>query len=241
MSGKSIFYSALVLTAGIIAAALIFTNTWKQNSQANQTIQVTGSAKRLLTSDQGVVRAGLRVEMGSQVDAYRQLQAQQPVLLDFLRKAGFAEVDVKFFPASNYTLYNYNNMGEQTSIRAFVYDMRFEVFNKDVKKIEDLSFALSSLIEQNIQIADVQTQFYYSGLADLKIEIQAEAAKDAMERAERIAASTGRKLGPLTGARMGVLQITPPNTNTISDYGMNDASSIEKEITAVVSGTFLIQ
>jgi uncharacterized protein len=241
MSGKSIFYSALVLTAGIIAAALIFTNTWKQNSQANQTIQVTGSAKRLLTSDQGVVRAGLRVEMGSQVDAYRQLQAQQPVLLDFLRKAGFAEVDVKFFPPSNYTLYNYNNMGEQTSIRAFVYDMRFEVFNKDVKKIEDLSFALSSLIEQNIQIADVQTQFYYSGLADLKIEIQAEAAKDAMERAERIAASTGRKLGPLTGARMGVLQITPPNTNTISDYGMNDASSIEKEITAVVSGTFLIQ
>lgn len=241
MSGKSIFYSALVLTAGIIAAALIFTNTWKQNSQANQTIQVTGSAKRLLTSDQGVVRAGLRVEMGSQVDAYRQLQAQQPMLLDFLRKAGFAEEDVKFFPASNYTLYNYNNMGEQTSIRAFVYDMRFEVFNKDVKKIEDLSFALSSLIEQNIQIADVQTQFYYSGLADLKIEIQAEAAKDAMERAERIAASTGRKLGPLTGARMGVLQITPPNTNTISDYGMNDASSIEKEITAVVSGTFLIQ
>lgn len=241
MTGKSVFYSALVLTAGIIAAAVIFTNTWKQNSQSNQTIQVTGSAKRLLTSDQGVVRAGLRVELGSQVDAYRQLQAQQPILLDFLQKAGFTEADVKFFPPSNYTLYNYNNMGEQTSIRAFVYDMRFEVFNKDVKKIEDVSFALSSLIEQNIQIAEVQTQFYYSGLADLKIEIQAEAAKDAMERAERIAASTGRKLGPLTGARMGVLQITPPNTNTISDYGMNDASSIEKEITAVVSGTFLIQ
>lgn len=241
MSGKSIFYSALVLTAGILAAALIFTNTWKQNSQANQTIQVTGSAKRLLTSDQGVVRAGLRVEMGSQVEAYRQLQAQQPPLLEFLQKAGFDVQDVKLFPPSNYALYNYNNMGEQTSMRAYVYDMRFEVFSNDVKKIESLSFALSSLIEQNIQIADVQTQFYYSGLADLKIEIQAEAAKDAMERAERIAASTGRKLGPLTGARMGVLQITPPNTNTISDYGMNDASSIEKEITAVVSGTFLIQ
>jgi len=241
MSGKTTLYNALIITAGILASTLIFTNTWKQNSQSNQTIQVTGSAKRLLTSDRGVVRAALRVEQTSQVEAYRLLQAQQPMLLDFLQKAGFKPQDVKLFPPSNYTLYNYNSMGEETGIRAFVYEMRFQVFNADVKKIEAVSFALSGLIEQKIQITDVQTQFYYSGLADLKIEIQAEAAKDAMERAARIAASTGRKLGPLTGARMGVLQITPPNTNIISDYGMNDASSVEKEITAVVSGTFLIQ
>jgi hypothetical protein len=40
---------------------------------------------------------------------------------------------------------------------------------------------------------------------------------------------------------MGVLQITPKNSNVISDYGMNDVTSIEKEITAVVSASFEIK
>lgn len=33
--------------------------------------------------------------------------------------------------------------------------------------------------------------------------------------------------------QMGVFQITAVNSNEISDYGINDTSSIEKEITAV--------
>jgi hypothetical protein len=44
----------------------------------------------------------------------------------------------------------------------------------------------------------------------------------------------------LTGARMGVLQITPVLSNNVSDYGMNDLSSIEKKITGVVSATYRI-
>ena len=86
-----------------------------------------------------------------------------------------------------------------------------------------------------------QPEYYYTKLADLKIEIQAAAAKDAMTRGQKIAEATSRKLGTLTNARMGVLQITPKNSNMISDYGMNDVSSIEKELTAVVNASFEIE
>ena len=75
----------------------------------------------------------------------------------------------------------------------------------------------------------------------MKIQIQAEAAKDAMIRGEKVAEATNRKLGTLTNARMGVLQITPENSNQTSDYGINDASSIRKEITAVVNANFEIE
>jgi len=37
------------------------------------------------------------------------------------------------------------------------------------------------------------------------------------------------------------LQITPINSNMVSDYGMNDVSSIDKEITAVVNASFEIK
>ena len=75
----------------------------------------------------------------------------------------------------------------------------------------------------------------------MKIEIQAEAAKDALVRADRIADATDRSLGALRSARMGVLQITAKNSNEVSDYGMNDVSSIDKVITAVVSASFQIR
>ncbi|MHB9012989.1 MAG: SIMPL domain-containing protein, partial [Ignavibacteriaceae bacterium] len=39
----------------------------------------------------------------------------------------------------------------------------------------------------------------------------------------------------------GVLQITPRFSNQVSDYGINDLTSIDKEITAVVNASFEIE
>ncbi|OQB37667.1 MAG: hypothetical protein BWY06_02289 [Candidatus Latescibacteria bacterium ADurb.Bin168] len=40
---------------------------------------------------------------------------------------------------------------------------------------------------------------------------------------------------------MGVFQITPRNSTMVSDYGINDTSSREKDVTAVVSVTFAVE
>ena len=109
-----------------------------------------------------------------------------------------------------------------------------------MQKIKDLSISLSSLVERGLDVQTDMPEFIYTKIDDIKIDIQSEAAKNAMIRAERIAESTGRRLGPLRNARMGVIQITPVNSTVISDYGMNDVSSIRKEITAVVSASFEI-
>ena len=69
----------------------------------------------------------------------------------------------------------------------------------------------------------------------------AEAAKDAKKRAEQVAASTDSSIGNVRTARMGVLQITPADSNEVSDSGMNDTSSLDKDITAVVNLSFEIK
>jgi hypothetical protein len=96
-------------------------------------------------------------------------------------------------------------------------------------------------VEKGLDINVEQPEYLYTKLDDLKIEVQAAASKNAMERAAKIAEATGRNLGTLRSARMGVIQITPHNSNVISDLGMNDATSIEKEITAVISASFEIK
>ena len=45
----------------------------------------------------------------------------------------------------------------------------------------------------------------------------------------------------MRSARMGVLQITPKFSNAVSDYGINDLSSIDKEIVGVVNASFQIE
>ena len=66
----------------------------------------------------------------------------------------------------------------------------------------------------------------------------AEATKDAKARAEAIASSTGNKVGAVRSAKTGVFQITSRNSTDVSDYGIYDTSSLEKDITAVVSVQF---
>ncbi|MFA5160529.1 MAG: SIMPL domain-containing protein, partial [Candidatus Omnitrophota bacterium] len=42
-------------------------------------------------------------------------------------------------------------------------------------------------------------------------------------------------------AKMGVFQITPVNSTEISDWGMNDTTSLDKKVTAVVNASFSIE
>ncbi len=68
-----------------------------------------------------------------------------------------------------------------------------------------------------------------------------EAANDAKLRAEKIAAITGNKIGTVRSARMGVLQITSADSTEVSDSGINDTSTIDKDMTAVVNISFAVE
>ena len=68
-----------------------------------------------------------------------------------------------------------------------------------------------------------------------------EATKDARARAEVIAEAAGSNVGSVRSAATGVVQITPRFSTEVSDYGMNDVTSIEKDITTVVKVTFALK
>ncbi|MCY7337039.1 MAG: SIMPL domain-containing protein, partial [Chamaesiphon sp.] len=71
-----------------------------------------------------------------------------------------------------------------------------------------------------------------------RIEMVAEATKDAKARAESIAKTTGNRVGGVRSADTGVFQITPRYSTAVSNEGRYDTTSIDKDITAVVSVKF---
>ena len=231
----------MFLGLSFIISAWLVTGTWKETKKASDVITVTGSAKQLFNSDLGVLSASLVATAGTQEQAFRELQRQRPLLLAFFREKGVPEVAIQ--PQAPYvqSVEEYINGNPTGRILSHTYYQNFRIELQDVALVERLAVDLAGLIEQGVNIRTYQPEYYYTKIADVKIEIQAAAAKDAAERAARIAEATGSKLGTMRTARMGVLQITPPNSNQVSDYGMNDVSSIEKEITAVVSASFEIE
>lgn len=236
------FLPAVILAVSFLIGVVIIANVWKSNQRANQTITVTGSAKKDIVSDLGFLRGTISVQSSSLQSAFDELNRQKPILISYLNSKGFPKDKINFFTINSYPIYKTNEQGYQTSIvLGYVYNQRIEIKSTDVYKIKELSLDITSLIQKGVVFNVEQPEYHYTKMADLKIEIQAEAAKDAMIRAQKIATATDGTLGPMRTARMGVLQITPRFSNAISDYGINDLSSIEKEISGVVNASFEIE
>ena len=239
---SNLIIPGIIISAGLIICAIIVSLTWRQNYRMNQTITVTGSAKQDITSDLGFLRGTISARASNPESSYNQLVAQKPTVISFLESKGIPKEKITFFTISNYPVYEITSSGMQTqNIIGYIYNQRFEISSEDVNKIKEISLDISSLVQKGVSLMVEMPEYHYTKIADLKIEIQAEAAKDAMKRAKKIASSTDRDLGPLRNARMGVIQITPKFSNMVSDYGINDLSSIDKEITAVVSASFEIE
>lgn len=233
---------SIIISAAIIICSIIIAVTWKSNYTSNQTINVTGSAKRDITSDLGVLRGTITAQAPTAESAYRELLRMKPILVSYLSSKGFPENKIEFYTINSYPVYEIGANGYQTgTIKAYNYNQRIEIQSEDVNRIKDISLDIPSLIERGVNFNVEQPEYHYTKLAELKIDVQADAAKDAMVRAEKIAKATGRSLGTMRDARMGVIQITPKLSNQVSDYGINDLSSIEKEITAVVNASFEIK
>ena len=238
---NNIIVASIVFSIALVLSAIIIALTWKSNYTAMQTISVTGSAQKEIVSDLGVLRGTLSVASPDKETAYRMLNDQMPVVINYLKTKGFPEDEIEFFTINNYEQYEQNDKGYRTDkVSAYIYSQRIEIQSKDVYKIKEVSLDIPSLVEKGLNFNVEAPEYHFTNLDSLKIEMQALASKNAMLRAKNIAEATDRDLGPMTDARMGVLQITPVLSNEVSGYGINDLSSIDKKITAVVSASFMI-
>ncbi|MCF8262845.1 MAG: SIMPL domain-containing protein [Melioribacteraceae bacterium] len=234
-------FPSLILSAGLIISVIIFSLVWSAARNADQTITVTGSAKIEFVSDLAQLEVVVEVRSFDSKIAFRTIQSQIPEVIKFIEENISEQSTTDLSTINSYPLYRLNNQGYSTNeVSMYVYNQTVKIESNNMEAIKELSLKVSSLVEKGISVRVQEPRFFYTKLDELKIEAQALAATNAMERAERVANATGRTLGPLRSARMGVIQITPRNSTIISDYGMNDTSAIEKEITAVVSASFEI-
>lgn len=232
---------AVVLAVGLVVATTIGGWFFVKGKRGDQSITVTGSARKRITSDLVIWRSSISYQASTLSEAYRLLTEAVPRVKAYMVSKGIAENQITVSSISSQTLHGRNSDGIETSeITGYTLRQELSVRSTEVEKIGQIAREATELINQGILIESMAPEYLYTKLGDLKIEMLAEAAKDAKRRAEQIAQSTDSSIGTVRTARMGVLQITAADSTDVSDSGMNDTSSLEKDITAVVNIGFAV-
>lgn len=242
-SKKWVFIAvASILALGLIISSLVVSSSMLKLKIAGNSITVTGSAKKQIKSDLAVWTGSYSSQSPELNTAYNQLNKDQETVKSYLKTQGINEKDMVFSSINTEIRYVTLPNGQSTTqVEGYCLSQQVEIRSKDVDKMTLLSRQTTELINQGVEFQSNPPQYFYTKIADMKVKMLSLATKDAMVRAEQIAKNSGSKVGALRSAQMGVFQITPLYSNEVSDYGVNDTYSLDKEITAVMNCEFEIR
>ena len=206
--------------------------------RSRDTITVTGSAREPITSD--VVHWSLAVdaEAPRPQDAVRQVQSRAAAVRAFLRGGGLPGDAVSEPPLVTRSILL--RIGRRR-VPGFRVVQRFKVSSTDIDRVEAVAARTSDLLAQGVPVSTTSLGYLATNLADAKIRALKKAVADAHRRAETIVAGIGGKLGSVKSAELGVYQVVARNSTNVSDYGINDTASRDKEVYSVVSVTFRVR
>jgi uncharacterized protein len=233
---------SLWIALGTVLAAWIIGASAVHIANMRATITVTGSAKRQIRSDMVVWRGTYTANAPDIQAAYAALQASAQKVRAYLAGKGIAADSLVFGSITTRTFYAMGPRGVETSeVTGYQLAQTVEVRSSDVDRIGTIAREATELINQGVRFESMPPEYLYTKIADLKVAMLAQATQDAKARAEEMAHNSGSRIGRLRSARMGVFQITPAFSTQVSDYGINDTSSLLKDITAVVTVSFEIR
>jgi hypothetical protein len=236
-----LFWGMVALGLGLVLAALIGAATLKSVKRSGDQIEVTGSFKKQVRSDYAVWKSAIAIQGPDLQGASAEVAADAQRVRAFLRANGIADSAVSIKPLETEALYRTAENGASTSeLLGYKVTQRIEVRSADVARITQLSQRANELIAQNVPLSTSSVDYLFTQLEKVRGEMLADATRDARSRAEAIAKAAGAGVGGVRSAKMGVFQVTPRNSTEVSDYGMNDTSSLDKDVTAVVRVTFAV-
>ncbi len=231
-----------VLTVGIlITAALVTSTKIIAKSMSNNIISVTGSAYEIVKSDKGSLEFNINVKRDTKQDAYSAVQSQIKIVKKYLEDKKIKNIELKTVNG----WYNYKRdprTGSYTDIQdSYNLSQPIMISSDNVELIKEISNDITGLINQGVDINVQSPSYDYSKLADLKVSLLEKASTDAKNRAASMLKPTKNSVGKIHSVRMGVYQITPVDSTSVSDMGINDTSTIDKKVTAVANVSFKIK
>lgn len=232
-----IIFLSIVLAASLLIASVMFTGALSKDQ-----ITVTGSAYRIVQSDSARLEIEIATREADKAQSYTLAQKQIPIIKEYLKSKGIAEENIELkAPNGYYTYKQYPNGHMSNEISRYNLSQNIIITSNDVFKIKEISTDISNLVSKGIDLNVFPPAYFYSNLSDLKVQLLEDATKDAKQRASAMLKATNNHVGKIQSVRAGVFQITSADSTEVSDYGINDTTTISKKVTSVANVVFRIR
>jgi uncharacterized protein len=234
-----LFLGLLAISAAIAFTADQVTDTLEDRRRVDDKISVTGSAREPIAAN--LVRWTLNVtkEDDTPARAARILRGDVNEVRSFLRNAGIpAEAITASVVTSERIVLQLSKKRRLTRYRV---TQQLEVRTRDIDAVEPVATRVGELIERGIGVSAGSLRYLSTELTQAKLDALEAATEEAHRRAEILVKGLGGKLGRMRSSSLGVYQVTPRDSTDVSDYGINDTTSREKDVTAVVTATFAVK
>ena len=231
------YTSSIIFGLAIVLSAFFLGKAYKDRTKAAGKIQVTGLGKTDFTSDLIVWEGNFTAQDFNLKEAYATLEREKSIIDKYLKDKGINPDQIVYSAVQTNKkfrqLYSSNGSYMGQEFTGYELSQTVQIESKEVEKIEKISREITQLLNKGVQLYSDPPRYYYTKLADLKIEMISKATQDARMRAEKIAEYSGVKLGKLESAKMGVFQITGQNSKEDYSWGGTFNTSSKKKTASI--------
>jgi len=240
MKDRSVGFGAqlglgVALSLGLFGSSVYVSKTIERIKSTDHAIEVKGYAERKITSDTAIWQGTLLVRGKDLALTYQKLEEDRKQVIDFLQADN---LKAETSPVMKETLYVQTPQGMNTNtVDGFVLRQNFSITSHDVQKIATIATKVDHINGKGLEFESTDPRYFYSRdkLDALKVALLGDATKNAKERADQFATTSGSSVGRLMSARQGIFQVTPENSTDLSDMGTYDTSTIDKVVKIVVT------
>lgn len=232
------YLNHLIIGLAVVISAAMLSSAFVNRNRKQDTISVTGLGSKDFVSDLIVWTGSFSRKSQTLKEAYALLDSDRENIRKYLTSKGIKSEEIVFFAVDINKQFDevYNDQGRRinTVFTGYLLTQQVQVESHDVNKVENISREVSELINTGVEFYSNSPQYYYTKLAELKVEMIAEATRDAYTRAQKIAENAGGKVSNLKSASMGVFQIVAQNSSEEYSWG-GSFNTASKNKTATIT------
>ncbi len=234
-----IFWGMVAIAIAVTVGAVLGSSALRA-LRVSDSLTIIGSAKRPIRADYAVWRSSVTVQQPTLQQSYQEVKRFSDRVRAYLKTQNFGDDVISLSAIATESIPELINGNPTGKILAYRLTQRFSVSSKNVDGIAKVAQSSTDLINEGIPYVSDAPEYLYTQLNQLRIDMIAEAAKDAKARADAIASVTNSKVGVVRRAETDAFQITSRFSTEVSGGGVYNTATIDKDITAVVSITFAV-
>jgi hypothetical protein len=235
-----LFGGMVSLSIALVGGAYLG-STAIRSLKTSDSLTVIGSATKPIRSDYAVWRSSVSSQQVNLSQSYQELKRHTDRIKAYLINKSIPENAISLSAIETQPVPEVNANGAQTGkVISYRLVQRFEVRSADVDLITKISRSSTEVINEGVPFVSEAPEYLYTELSKLRVEMIADATRDAKARAEAILQVTGNRVGAIRRAETDVFQITARNSTETSNSGSYNTTSIDKDIRAVVSISFSV-